>query len=571
MPTLLRVALVLAVLGATSREGLSAPAAPKQVWKGFPDWVTSVALSPDGRWAAAGSYDVVHLWEIATQQPAGVLKTRCGYAHGLAFSPDCMQLVIGGYQQVQVWQLESRQKTGTWRGHKGYGRSVAFSPDGQQVATGSEDRTLRIWNWPTGEEQRVIGPGDHPVLGVAWSPAGDRVASAAGDETRLSLPGQVRVWNAQTGEPLAEPTPHAMAATGVAFAPDGRLLLSTSLDERVHVFHLATGNALGFFGGHSRPVNAIVFPGRSDVAITASGGRFQGGNEIKLFRPEDGTELVSLEGHEAKVSSLAVSVDATLLISGAYDRTVAFWDLQACLPTRDENADSTAETSTSRLTTSSASTVIAETAVAAAAPASETSTMRIGIIGLDTSHAIAFTKTFNAESPAPAVAGCRVVVAYPHGSADIESSTSRIPGYTEEIQKLGVEIVDAIDALVERVDAVLLETNDGRPHLAQVLPVLKARKPVFVDKPIAASLVDAIAIQEAARHYQTPLFSASSLRFLGQAREVRSGEFGPVVGCDTYSPCSLEPTHPDLYWYGIHGVEGLFAVMGPGLQTVSRS
>jgi hypothetical protein len=197
--------------------------------------------------------------------------------------------------------------------------------------------------------------------------------------------------------------------------------------------------------------------------------------------------------------------------------------------------------------------------------------MRIGIIGLDTSHAVAFTKLINAAEPLPVFQGFRIVAAFPQGSPDIESSTSRVPGYTDEVTKLGVEIVDSIDDLVARVDAVLLETNDGRPHLQQVLPVLKAKKPVFVDKPIAASLEDAIAILEAARHYGTPCFSSSSLRWMGQVKEVRNGDHGPVVGCDTYSPCSLEATHPDLYWYGIHGVEGLFAVMGPGLKTVTRS
>ncbi len=162
--------------------------------------------------------------------------------------------------------------------------------------------------------------------------------------------------------------------------------------------------------------------------------------------------------------------------------------------------------------------------------------------------------------------------AYPHGSADIESSVSRIPGYTGQIKELGVEIVDSIDELIEQVDAVMLETNDGRPHLEQVLPVLKARKPVFIDKPLAGDLVDVLAVFAAAEKLQTPVFSSSSLRFVKAAQEARRGELvGKVFGCDTFSPCMLEPTHPDLYWYGIHGVEQLFTVMGTGCETVSRT
>jgi hypothetical protein len=135
---------------------------------------------------------------------------------------------------------------------------------------------------------------------------------------------------------------------------------------------------------------------------------------------------------------------------------------------------------------------------------------------------------------------------------------------------MGVEIVDTIDALLEKVDAVLLETNDGRPHLVQALPVLQAGKPLFVDKPIAGSLPDAIAIFVAAEKYGTPVFSSSSLRYVSGAQAARGGTLGQITGCDAFSPAPTEPTHPDLYWYGIHGVETLFTVMGTGCQSVYR-
>ena len=196
--------------------------------------------------------------------------------------------------------------------------------------------------------------------------------------------------------------------------------------------------------------------------------------------------------------------------------------------------------------------------------------LRVGIIGLDTSHAIAFTKLLNDPNAPPELSGCPVVAAYPKGSPDIQSSVTRVPGYTETIKGLGVEIVDSIPELLERVDVVLLESNDGRPHLEQVLPVLKAGKTVFIDKPIAGSLVDAVAIFEAARRFETPVFSSSSLRYTDGAQAIRNGSIGDVVGCDAYSPCSLEKTHPDFYWYGIHGVETLFTVMGTGCESVTR-
>lgn len=212
--------------------------------------------------------------------------------------------------------------------------------------------------------------------------------------------------------------------------------------------------------------------------------------------------------------------------------------------------------------------VLAMPLVADAADADQP--LRIGIIGLDTSHSIAFTKALNAERPKPGLEGCRVVAAYPQGSADIESSVSRVPGYTAEIQKYGVEIVDSIELLLTKVDAVLLESNDGRPHRDQVLPVLKAGKPVFVDKPLAGSLTDCVAIFELARRYRVPLFSASSLRYGKDTQKVRAGEIGALQSAEASSPASLEKTHPDLFWYGIHGVEALFTALGPECLEIAR-
>lgn len=197
--------------------------------------------------------------------------------------------------------------------------------------------------------------------------------------------------------------------------------------------------------------------------------------------------------------------------------------------------------------------------------------LRLGIIGLDTSHSLAFTKAFNATPADPAMRNCRVVVAYPWGSKTIESSSSRIPGYSEEIKKLGVEMVDSIEELLERVDGVLLETNDGGPRRDQVMKVFASGKPVFMDKPVAASLADVVAIYDAAKKLGVPTFSSSSLRYAEGVQEVRAGEIGAVLGCEAHSPCSLEPTHPDLFWYGIHGVEMLFTCMGTGCESVSRT
>ncbi|RFS20054.1 gfo/Idh/MocA family oxidoreductase [Chitinophaga silvatica] len=203
-------------------------------------------------------------------------------------------------------------------------------------------------------------------------------------------------------------------------------------------------------------------------------------------------------------------------------------------------------------------------------PATDT-VIRIGIIGLDTTHAIAFTKAFNNATPVAGLEGMRVVAAFPQASLDIALNQQRLPNFTEQVKNMGVEIVDSIDSLLSKVDVVLLESNDGRPHLNQALPVLKAGKKIFIDKPLAASLVDGMRIFEAAQKYNAPVFSASSLRFMESAQQAGVQQvLGKVLGADTYSPAALEKTHPDLFWYGIHGVETLYTVMGTGCESVTR-
>jgi hypothetical protein len=201
----------------------------------------------------------------------------------------------------------------------------------------------------------------------------------------------------------------------------------------------------------------------------------------------------------------------------------------------------------------------------------QTKQFKLGIIGLDTSHVLAFTKILNDPDANGDVSGCRVVAAYPKGSPDIESSVIRVPGYTKQMKEFGVVIVDSIDELIKRVDCVLLESNDGRPHLEQALPVIEAGKPLFIDKPMAGSLKDAVAIFAAAEKAGVPVFSSSSLRFGKATQAARAGAWGKITHCETHSPASLESTHPDLFWYGIHGCEALFTVMGTGCISVTRT
>jgi predicted dehydrogenase len=195
---------------------------------------------------------------------------------------------------------------------------------------------------------------------------------------------------------------------------------------------------------------------------------------------------------------------------------------------------------------------------------------RIGLIGLDTDHVIIFTRYINDPQTR---SGCRVIAAYKGGSPDIPNSINRIDKFTNELRdSLGVELVESIPELCRRVDGILLESTDGRKHLEQAKLVFAAKKPVFIDKPFAADLSDVIEIYRLAKQRGVPCWSSSSLRFFpGIARMANSPDIGNVMGCDAFSPCPLEPHHSDLFWYGIHGVETLFTIMGTGCEKVQRA
>lgn len=198
--------------------------------------------------------------------------------------------------------------------------------------------------------------------------------------------------------------------------------------------------------------------------------------------------------------------------------------------------------------------------------------LRLGIIGLDTSHVTAFTRVLNDANDKAHVSGARVTAAFRGGSRDIPASWDRVDKYTRELQdRYGVAVVDSIEELCRQVDAVMLESVDGRPHLEQAKIVIRSGKPLFIDKPMAASLKDAVEIFELARQNKIPVFSASSLRFGKTTQAVRNGAVGKVTSAETSSPVNVEPHHPELFWYGIHGVESLFTVMGAGCKTVRQT
>ncbi len=197
--------------------------------------------------------------------------------------------------------------------------------------------------------------------------------------------------------------------------------------------------------------------------------------------------------------------------------------------------------------------------------------IRLGLIGLDTSHVTAFTEVLNNAEAKEHVGGAKVVAAFKGGSPDIASSMEHIEAYTKTLsEKYGVKLCDTIQQLCGEVDAVLIESVDGRRHLEQARLVIAAKKPLYIDKPLAGTLRDALEIFRLAEAAGVPVFTSSSLRFGKNTMAVRAGSIGKVLSAETSSPAHLEKTHPDLFWYGVHGCESLFTVMGTGCESVER-
>lgn len=208
------------------------------------------------------------------------------------------------------------------------------------------------------------------------------------------------------------------------------------------------------------------------------------------------------------------------------------------------------------------------------------STKRIGIIGLDTSQVTMMFSHLNNISgegydvvqPGPESARneYRVTAAYPYGSKTIRSSMDQIPTYVGKMKEHGITLTNSIEELLAITDAIMLMTFDGHPRLEQAMKVINAGKPLFINKPFAGSMKDVIRIMEYAQKYKVSIFSSSPTRYLPGAQAARKGEIGEVTGADCYSRAPLEPSHPDFFWYGIHGIEILFTIMGKDCLSVQR-
>jgi serine/threonine protein kinase len=246
------------------------------------------------------------------------LKGHSSDVNSVSFSPDGEMLVTGSDDRtIKLWNLRTKQEIRTFKGHSSWIYAIAISPDGQIIASGSADKTIKLWNLNTGTYIRTLKGHSDSVASVAFSPDGKLLASSSLDKT-------IKLWNLQTNKEIRTLTGHSQTVASVAFSPDGKLLASGSWDKTIKLWNLNTGTDIRTFTGHSDLVLSIAFS--PDGQQLASGSKDK---TIKLWNLNTLKEIRTLTGHDDKVTSVAYirSSDSVILASGSNDNTIKLWDI----------------------------------------------------------------------------------------------------------------------------------------------------------------------------------------------------------------------------------------------------
>ncbi|MDZ8068132.1 MAG: serine/threonine-protein kinase [Nostoc sp. DedQUE08] len=241
----------------------------------------------------------------------------------VAFSPDGNTLASGSYDKsIKLWNLATGEQIRTLSGHFHTVYSVAFSPDGNTLASGSRDTSIKLWNLANGEQIRTLSGHFNLVLSVAFSPDGNTLASGSYDKS-------IKLWNLATGEEIHTLKGHFGAVYSVAISPDGKTLASGSFDNTIKLWDITTGEQIRTLPseryantGHSDWVVSVVFSPDGKTLVSCSGD-----NTIKLWNLASGEQIRTLSGHSDGVNSVAISPDGKTLASGSRDKTIKLWNL----------------------------------------------------------------------------------------------------------------------------------------------------------------------------------------------------------------------------------------------------
>jgi WD40 repeat protein len=317
---------ILAFILMTVAITLTAQAAEKteiKVQLGHPSDVTSVAFSPDGRYALSGSVDkTLKLWEVSSGKVVRTFSGHSNSVNSVAFSPDGKYALSGSVDKtLKLWEVASGKVVRTFAGHSDEVNSVAFSPDGKYLLSGSSDKTLKLWEIASGKELRTFTGHSNSVNSVTFSPDVKYVLSGSRDKT-------LKLWEVASGKEIRTFTGHSDTVTSVAFSPDGKYILSGSGDKTLKLWEISSGKEIRTFSGHSDWVNSVAFSPDGKYALSGSGSFQFKDNTLKLWEISSGKEVRTFSGHSSTVNSVAFSPDGRYALSGSFE-TLKLWEVSS--------------------------------------------------------------------------------------------------------------------------------------------------------------------------------------------------------------------------------------------------
>ena len=282
---------------------------------GHTDCVYSIAVSPDGKYLASGSWDnTVIIWDAKSGQRLKSLEGHSNYVESVCWSPDGKYLASGSRDEtVIIWDANSGQKLKTLRGHSDAVWSVSWSLDGKYLASGSDDYTVIIWDANNFKHLKTLKGHSEQVNSVCWSPDGKYLASGSWDKT-------VIIWDAESGEKLQTLEGHSFFVSSVSWSPDGKYLASSSLFSTVIIWDPESGAKLKTLKGYSDCFYSVCWS--PDGKYLASGANDK---TVIIWDAMSGEKLKTLEGHYRDVRSVCWSPDGRYLASGSEDKTVKIW------------------------------------------------------------------------------------------------------------------------------------------------------------------------------------------------------------------------------------------------------
>jgi serine/threonine protein kinase len=307
------------------------PVAPAQIacFQGHAGWVRSVAITPDGRLALSGGDDsLVRVWGLQQHDELHCLDGHMGAVMAVAVADDGRRALSAGWDgTLRFWDLTSgrhlRSLEGEWQAIK----CVALTADGSCLLFATDDHALHFWDLQQGQELYKLAGHTDTIHGVALSADG-RWAVSGGDDH------SIRLWDLETGALVRRLEGHSDSVTSVAISPNNRWILSGSSDTTLRAWERASGRELRRLTGHGNWVNAVAIARDGRHFLSGSGGAIHNGEfahgsdtSVRWWDIADGRELLRLEGHTASVTSVALSGDGRLALSGSLDQTVRLWEL----------------------------------------------------------------------------------------------------------------------------------------------------------------------------------------------------------------------------------------------------